>query len=282
MSECTVKLPHGAWREGVRWSDLEIRGADGSDEVYVLENVDVLLPAALANGLLRRCVITAGGQDVLGDLTLGDREALLLALRRQTFGNSIEATIDCPRSGCGARLDLSLAVSDFLLAPYAAARERYELRLPAGDRRAVVTFRVPRIADQEATLAQALGDPDAAADALLARCVERVEADGAALAVADLPAQAVDQLIETMAALDPEAELRLEVRCAACAEPFSAVLDAGAFLVRELQTRASRLLGEVHVLAREYHWSEGEILALPPRRRARYLELLGAVPAENA
>ena len=38
---------------------------------------------------------------------------------------------------------------------------------------------------------------------------------------------------------------------------------------------ATRLLGEVHTLARAYHWREAEILAMSSRRRQAYLELAG-------
>jgi hypothetical protein len=39
--------------------------------------------------------------------------------------------------------------------------------------------------------------------------------------------------------------------------------------------QARRLMAEVAVLARAYHWSEGDILALPPGRRRFYLEAVG-------
>lgn len=41
-----------------------------------------------------------------------------------------------------------------------------------------------------------------------------------------------------------------------------------------MKSRASRLLREVHALARAYHWSERELLALPLPRRTAYLQLL--------
>jgi hypothetical protein len=37
---------------------------------------------------------------------------------------------------------------------------------------------------------------------------------------------------------------------------------------------SERLFEEVHVLARHYHWSERDILALTATRRGRYLQLL--------
>ena len=40
---------------------------------------------------------------------------------------------------------------------------------------------------------------------------------------------------------------------------------------RELRVAARRILREVDSIARVYHWSEGEILALPRERRQYYL-----------
>jgi hypothetical protein len=53
------------------------------------------------------------------------------------------------------------------------------------------------------------------------------------------------------------------------------LFDAGEFLLAELSTRARTLLYEVHLLARNYGWSEHDILALSDRRRASYVELVG-------
>jgi hypothetical protein len=43
-----------------------------------------------------------------------------------------------------------------------------------------------------------------------------------------------------------------------------------------LQLAAERLLLDVDALARAYGWSEAQVLALPPLRRAAYLQMVGA------
>jgi hypothetical protein len=55
-----------------------------------------------------------------------------------------------------------------------------------------------------------------------------------------------------------------------------ATFDAGSLLWEEIDARARALLAEVHQLAAAYGWSEGQILALSDRRRAVYLDLVGA------
>jgi hypothetical protein len=51
-------------------------------------------------------------------------------------------------------------------------------------------------------------------------------------------------------------------------------VDVAALTLARLAAVQRRTIEEVHVLARRYHWSEAEVLAVPPRRRARYLALL--------
>jgi hypothetical protein len=66
------------------------------------------------------------------------------------------------------------------------------------------------------------------------------------------------------------------VGCGECGALTAAALDVPALLWAEVEAQATRLLHDVHALARGYGWSEADVLALSPRRRAAYLELAGA------
>ena len=46
------------------------------------------------------------------------------------------------------------------------------------------------------------------------------------------------------------------------------------FVLRELYERAAGVYYDIHLLAQHYKWSEETILALPQKRRMRYVELL--------
>jgi hypothetical protein len=65
----------------------------------------------------------------------------------------------------------------------------------------------------------------------------------------------------------------VELACPDCEAVWTVELDVAAFLWRELEIQAGRLLRDVDVLARRYGWSEHEILALGADRRSFYLEL---------
>ena len=70
------------------------------------------------------------------------------------------------------------------------------------------------------------------------------------------------------------ADLRLSVACEACGQPTQTSLDAGDLLWGDVQQHARGLLGQVHSLAQAYGWTEGEVFALSPVRRAAYLDLV--------
>jgi hypothetical protein len=52
-----------------------------------------------------------------------------------------------------------------------------------------------------------------------------------------------------------------------------AALDAAALTWAQVRAAAGRLLGDIADLAAAFGWTEAEVLALPERRRAAYLEL---------
>jgi hypothetical protein len=71
---------------------------------------------------------------------------------------------------------------------------------------------------------------------------------------------------------DPCIDFAVDLECPACAHAWSAPFDVAGYLWEEIDTRARRLLDEVHVLARAYGWPEDEVLRLSDARRSAYLE----------
>lgn len=257
-----ITIPGGTWVDGEIHRDAELRPLTGSDELLLASHAGT--PAARANMLLSRCLERLGPEravkpdDVRG-LTIGDREALLLHLRRLTFGERLQCILDCP--DCSEPMDIELAIGDLLVSPYPDPRASYETAVAGGGEKRL-RFRLPTGGDQEA-VANAAHEPGRAARALARRCTGR-----------NLDADAVERLSELMARLDPQAEIVLSLRCPVCEHRASAAVDATDLLLRELNDDLSTLYREVHLLAFYYGWSEAEILGLPTSRRRLYLGLL--------
>lgn len=192
---------------------------------------------------------------------VGWRTLALLRLRGATFGPRLAACADCPACGSAMAFDVDLAALLEALPepPERAAQE------PVFDAHGAA-WRLPNSRDQ-AQAAQAI-DPRAALDVLLRAC--RVDAPRDAL----LPqGAALDDIEARMEALDPAANIDLSLRCADCAHEWAVALDADACMWDAISACARGLLLDVHRLARAYGWTEPQVLALGPARRAAYLDL---------
>jgi hypothetical protein len=194
----------------------------------------------------------------LADLSLGDRDASLLALHEDLFGSVLPCVADCP--GCGERLEFELSAAH--LGKRAPAPKSAELTY-AGR-----TLRVRPLNSRD--LAAVAGAPsvDAARRLLAGRCL--LNEDGVALSD-----ELVEALAERLVKLDQRAEVVLDLTCPGCGQACQRVLDAPSYVWRELSAEALRLLHEVHTLARAYGWREADILAMSATRRKAYVELAG-------
>jgi hypothetical protein len=196
----------------------------------------------------------------LADLSVGARDAALLGLRRALFGGRLDAFVSCPQ--CDERLEFALDSELLTGAPPAA-----DASVQAGDYR----FRMPTSRD----LAVAVGDrePDRVARKLAELCLLQADGD---LPPPDWSEALLDDVEAGMSLADPQGDLQAAVTCAACGHAWSEPFDIAQFLWEEIEARAIRLLHDVDALARSYGWTEPEVLALGPARRAAYIDLATA------
>ncbi len=208
----------------------------------------------------------------LAALPLGRRDALLLDLRELTFGPDLAAIARC--AGCGEQLEAAMRASELRAEPPAAAGAGpHELAAFGWNLR----FRLPDSHDSAVLAASAAGgDGGNGGAALLARCLLSAERRGKTVAAGALPLKVVRAVAARMEQLDPQAEVRIALRCPACGHRWQPVFDILAFFWAEIAAWAERTLAEVHLLASAYGWREADVLALGPQRRATYLRLASA------
>lgn len=275
-----VQLPVGLSRDASCVREVQLRPLTGEDEAFLLETGETLSAAARVTALLWRCIVRLGTDEAVSpetvrSLTVGDREALLLHLRRITYGDRMPCVVTCPREGCGDRMHLELLASKLLLAPYECPQDWRGVSFDVDEKRYQVRMRVPNGLDQELLAERAQTDATEAENLFLCRCVESVSAEDAKpLAIEELPAELTDKIASKIAAWDQQAEILLSLECPTCSHAFIAEFDPGAYLYQELRGHIPYLYGEVHQMARSYHWSEAEILGLTPKKRSVYLNLL--------
>ncbi len=275
-----AELPGGLLKNGARIQDVELRPLNGEDEVFLFETGESLTPAARVTALLARCIVRLGSdlavtQETVRSLTIGDREALLLHLRLLTFGDRMPCVLTCPAKGCHEKMNLDLFVRNLLVDPYERLDEWHDLPLNIRGKDYKVSLRIPNGLDQELLAKCAIADSVAAQNLLLQRCVrfgfpEMVDQSG----IDSWPPELVDAIGRKISELDPQAEILLNMHCAACGRAFAVEFDAGSYFYQELSTHISYLYREVHTIARSYHWSQTEILGMTPKNRSIYLTLL--------
>ena len=267
---------NGSWQRTV-W----LRPLSGWDEAFLIEDARLLLPAERTTALLQRVLEDRGtGEPVTSEfvreLSIGDREALLLHLRRLTLGEKISCVLSCPQPTCGEQMDLDLKVSDLLLPPGTLPpQEEYETVVEGEGKSYRVRFRMPNGGDQEAAAALATRDYDAAVSLLYRRCVKSsVLLAGEDDTQLELTLEAKRALQQVMSGLDEQAEVLLNLTCPACKLSFVLPFDTGDYFYRELTRRGDNIYREVHLLALHYHWSEAEIMNMSRQRRRLYLGML--------
>jgi len=227
-------------------------------------------PHARALALLAAVSPEEAWEDLVA-LPVGQREARLLSLYRQTFGSTLELYAVCP--ACGQELDLNLD-ADALLAQAEAGGRETPAEAPTEISLGSTTVRFRLLTSADLLAAQGAEDEVGAREALLEAAVIEAFRDGAPLPASELPEEVVDELGRRLTTADPLAEILLDLACPECEHAWRSPLDVPRCLEERLATVARHLLSEVHTLARAYGWREGDILALTHRRRQAYLQLL--------
>lgn len=203
--------------------------------------------------------------------SLGAHNAALLDLRARLFGSTQPLSSRC--TTCGATTEFSIDCGLLARALLPADDGEREQRIEADGYR--VDFRLPVVADVRVASAQ--GDRDGFVRTLLQRCVTRCERDdGVACDPESMPESVATAVSQRMESLEPGASVTFDLVCPECGAGWSAPMDCGDVLWSELQVRAERLLLDIDALARAYGWTEPQVLALSPTRRAAYLQLIGS------
>lgn len=261
------RLPGGLIvEENRRLSEVELLPLTGYEEEWLARHPrtpSAQVVTRLLSACLARIDDTAPSHDLVRRLLVGDRDYLVLQLRRLTLGDEFQAVMMCP--ACRAKMDVTVQASEIPIEQRPQAASCYTLGLPRAERPArMVRFRLPTGADQESVLGM---DLTAAVDALLNLCI--LDDGGESLSHEEYMV-----FVAEMDQLAPQLEVELDLTCPECAHMFLAPFDPITFFFQEMRINSDQLLHEIHLLAFYYHWSEAEILSLRRDRRRAYLSLL--------
>lgn len=277
MQSFEVELLHGLSDAGEVHRLAELREPTGRDQALMAELAGVppakSMSAIIASLTLRVGNCVGPARDQLLQLTAGDRERLVLALCARLLGREADLVVPCP--ACRSLCEVPVRFADLIALRPSSAGDRCSLT--ASDGNWTARLHPPSGRDLEESSSGGAG----AARQLLENCLsELIDAAGQEVSGDGLPQQCEAQLAEAIAALDPLAECRIGIDCPHCAAQFDTLLD-GFTLLRTAVGDANDLYGDIYRMARIYHWSEADILALPLKRRRHYLALAAAQEAHS-
>jgi hypothetical protein len=206
--------------------------------------------------------------ETLEGISVGQRDALLLNLREQLFGRNMACLVVCP--ACGNRLEMSMQVPEIQVNKDEIGTDLAKVQSMHVDDYDL-EFRSPNNRDL-IVIADAPEGEDLRR-LLLERCFQKIARNQEILPIDELPKNIMDAVIEKMAQIDSQADVRLSLTCPSCQHQWFATFDIVSFLWNELNSWAIRLLNEVRILAKNYGWSEKDILNMSSFRRYLYLEM---------
>lgn len=236
-----------------------MRRLGSSDVLAIWEENRYRSSTHRALSILGRVLPDALADDLAG-LPLGQRSSLLLEAHGRDVESTLDGVCDCPE--CGSLVSVTVAIFELLQQAECA---RHETDVDVDGQK----FRCrPPNSDDLLAIAKLQTARDAR-DALLTRCVKPLS-DG--VTIGDCGETAIAKLEQHIADCDPLAEIVLDTTCPDCNTEWQVDLDVVEFVWNALDEQAQQLLLTIDVLARAYGWSEPEILALSPARRAWYLD----------
>ena len=204
-----------------------------------------------------------GGRQRFAELSIAERNRLLLQLRAMTFGPELKAFATCRR--CAAGMEIGLAIEELL------AQAGYAWIEPVEWQECGRQLQLRPVNTQDLLAARQVDDEGEAQKLLLKRCSNLGDEP-----FLDDSSLLVEAVLKKFDELHAGAELRCSVECPQCSASEMLDLDIATFFWLEVRHAAQRLLREVHLLAEAYGWSEVSIVHMPQQRRKVYLEMARA------
>lgn len=226
-----VTLPGGLLRDGKITKQVLVKELNGADEEALSRAAQSLNQFHFVDRLLRLGVVRVGDypadqtEKLLGELLIGDREQLILGIRKSTYGEKLEIDPwNCPSCGVSAKLTFTIDDIPSTSMKNSGEEIEFDIELRKG-RRAHV--RLASGADQLAVFEKPDLTTAERESVLLEKCIEYIaDSSGTTFTITAFPS-----LIRTMGMSDRHKVLdalrdgqpgpkydQMKHKCAACGE----------------------------------------------------------------
>lgn len=237
-------------------------------------NFNQKLRPHIATQVLQCCTVDKSGKTLdksfFWDLPIGKRIECLLIITNSGDSSIVPVYLQCLNQSCKQQIEVNIS-QDELINLQHRADTREDLTIHIGDKN--LQIRKPTGRDQLEWLKDSFQDEDTAIKAIIGTLIL-----GEGKFFVNMENPLPDEWIQTfnilMEELDPLVNFNLLVLCPYCEIENLYEIDLENLLLRKLRGDQQALFEVVHCLATHYHWSEQQILSIPPWRRSHYLDLI--------
>jgi len=235
----------------------------------------------LVTQVLQYCTQKEDGEEItegfFQDLPVGERIKALLAIDALTTRGTTESPglllrLHCQEETCNELIEIEITKEEILAAQSKEpGNDTGIYPIPINGKE--YFFRKPTGRDQLEWLKSTFTDERTAAETII-RTLWVPSDENKSEPEPSFTGEGVEAVNDRMRNIDPLVHFELTVHCPVCNHENHYVPDLECLLIQKLHKVQLDLLQTIHRLASHYHWSEQQILAISPHRRAYYLTLV--------
>jgi len=204
-----------------------------------------------------------------GNLEIGKRTEYLLTLASLSNSSKINLNLRCSNLECQRQMEITIPLLEITQLQQQSENQKTEIAIATEK----LSLRKPTGNDQKLWLEQHFPDEGSATLAMVQSLLVS-EQPSTFKQVYSQEKDWIEMLNQVMEEIDPLVNFNLQVNCPYCGSENLQDFDLGAWALQQLYGVQQQLIATIHRLASHYHWSESEILAIPPGRRSCYLALI--------
>lgn len=238
-----VQLPAGIIKDGKVYRDAELVPMTGLTRKAIAREDVGSSPYKITDVMILQCLkrvgpVTSIGK-IVGELLVGDRDFLMLEIRRISMGDGINVTVEC--GSCKKKIDVQFSISE--LEVIRLKDDDYEVRdgvrvfrVKSDDPKLDVLCRFPRGEDQQAAVALLQKNPIEYYFKIYSACV--LEWNGKTGPFDQgfferLPVAVLDKFEQAFNGIHPGPVLRQSVPCPVCASGIEFTFQGSDFFFRQ-------------------------------------------------
>jgi len=203
------------------------------------------------------------------NLEIGKRTEYLLTLTSLSNSSKINVNLRCSNLECQQQMEITIPLLEITRLQQQSENQKTEIAIATEK----LSLRKPTGNDQKLWLEQHFPDEGSATLAMVQSLLVS-EQPSTFKQVYSEEKDWIEMLNQVMEEIDPLVNFNLQVNCPYCGSKNLQDFDLGAWALQQLYGVQQQLIVTIHRLASHYHWSESEILAIPPGRRSCYLALI--------